>query len=157
VTLFPGEIVLVRLAADAAGRLTPVFVRADRPDADAPAREAAAVKQIAQAGDAALEGSVGFHTVGREVEPDLLRFTFKQMPGEDDMMLVVENGYGRRLDYRALMTTTNGRAHVTGVCEVPSGLLSFEHWPHAIVSIELTDFRLGPAEPESNPNEVPCD
>ncbi|MBC6982279.1 hypothetical protein [Caulobacter sp. 17J80-11] len=156
-SLFPGDIVLVRLEADAAGRLTPVFVRADKPDADAPTREADAAEQVAQAGDAALEGAVGFSTRGREVEPDLLRFSFKQMPGKDDMLLVVENGYGRRLDYRALMTTTEGRAHVTSVCEVPAGLLSFEHWPHAIVTLELTDFRLVPAEPGFHPNELPCD
>ena len=58
-------------------------------------------------------------------------------------MLVVENGQGRALAYRARMTL-NGRSRHTDVCVVLPLLPSYEHWPHLIERIELTDFRFIP-------------
>jgi len=58
-------------------------------------------------------------------------------------MLVVENGQGRALRYRARMTV-GGRTHATDVCVVLPHLPSYEHWPDPVQRLELSDFRFIP-------------
>ena len=55
-------------------------------------------------------------------------------------LLVVENGRDRALAYRARMTVDGTTRH-TDVCVVLPRLPSYEHWPHPIERIELTEFR----------------
>ena len=65
-------------------------------------------------------------------------------------LLVVENGQGRALSYRARMTV-RGQTRHTDVCVVLPRLPSYEHWPHAIERLELTDFRFIPWAPGRPP------
>jgi hypothetical protein len=58
-------------------------------------------------------------------------------------LLVVENGYDQALVYRARMSR-NGQTRSTDVCVVPPRLGSYEHWPHPIERLTLSDFRLVP-------------
>jgi len=58
-------------------------------------------------------------------------------------LLVIENGQGRALRYRAGMTV-NGQERHTDVCVVLPRLPSYEHWPHPIERLELSDFRFVP-------------
>jgi hypothetical protein len=55
-------------------------------------------------------------------------------------LLVVENGNGLALSYRARMTR-DGQTRPTDVCVVLPHLPSYEHWPHPIVRLDLSDFR----------------
>jgi hypothetical protein len=65
-------------------------------------------------------------------------------------LLVVENGLPRAIAYRARMTVS-GRTRSTDVCLVMPGLPSYEHWPHPIERIELSDFRYVPWQPGQRP------
>ncbi|MGQ0590723.1 MAG: hypothetical protein ACT4N8_14555 [Sphingosinicella sp.] len=65
-------------------------------------------------------------------------------------LLVVENGQGRAMAYRARMTV-NGQTRHTDVCVVLPGLPSYEHWPHLIERLELSDFRFIPWPPGRRP------
>jgi hypothetical protein len=58
-------------------------------------------------------------------------------------LLIVENGYGEALVYRARMTQS-GNTRPTDVCVVLPANRSYEHWPHPIDRIELSDFSLIP-------------
>jgi hypothetical protein len=58
-------------------------------------------------------------------------------------MLVVENGQGQALAYRARMTV-RGRSGATDVCIVLPHLPSYEHWAFPIDRLELTDFHFIP-------------
>ena len=51
-------------------------------------------------------------------------------------LLVVENGQGGALRYRARMTVRGETRH-TDVCVVLPHLPSYEHWPHLSIGIEL--------------------
>jgi hypothetical protein len=65
-------------------------------------------------------------------------------------LLVVENGRNRALAYRARMTV-NGQVRHTDVCVVLPRLPSYEHWPHRVERIELSDFRFVPWVPGRAP------
>jgi hypothetical protein len=82
---------------------------------------------------------------GRAGAPPLpinaVRFTFAQVPGSDDVVLTVENGYQRALTYRAI-ATVGGRRAPTDVCLVPPSRVMFEHWPYQIDSIELLELEI---------------
>lgn len=65
-------------------------------------------------------------------------------------LLVVENGQGRALRYRARMTVS-GRARHTDVCVVLPRLPSYEHWAHPIERLELTHFEFIAWPPGRNP------
>jgi hypothetical protein len=58
-------------------------------------------------------------------------------------LLIVENGYPQALLYRARMTQ-DGRTRPTDVCVVLPANRSYEHWPHPIERIQLTDLLLVP-------------
>jgi hypothetical protein len=85
-----------------------------------------------------------------EARPDPIpnnevRFRFLTI-ADRHALLVVENGQDRALAYRARMTV-RGETRPTDVCVVLPGLPSYEHWPHTIERIELSDFRFVPWPP----------
>lgn len=76
------------------------------------------------------------------VERDIVNLRFLGI-AESHALLIVENGYGQALRYRARMTT-RGNARPTDVCIVLPANRGYEHWPHPIERIELSDFQLLP-------------
>ena len=83
------------------------------------------------------------------IPPNEVRLRFHAIAGRH-AMLVVENGQGRALSYRARMTV-RGQTRHTDVCIVLPHLASYEHWPHPIERIELSDFRFVPWIPGRAP------
>ncbi|MEA3031032.1 MAG: hypothetical protein QOG13_2357 [Sphingomonadales bacterium] len=83
------------------------------------------------------------------IPPNEVRVRFMSIAGQHTL-LVVENGQGRALSYRARMTV-GGRTRSTDVCIVLPHLPSYEHWPHPIERLELTDFRFIPWVPGRAP------
>ncbi|WP_282009819.1 hypothetical protein [Brevundimonas aveniformis] len=74
---------------------------------------------------------------------DRVRLSMIQVPGGDETVLLVENGYGFRLDYAAHMQVPNqSGAPYTTTCEVMPGRMVMEHWPHPIMMINLSNFRV---------------
>lgn len=65
-------------------------------------------------------------------------------------MLVIENGEGQALTYRARMTV-KGETHSTDVCVVLPHAASREHWPYPIERLELSNFRFIPWAPGRAP------
>ena len=78
-----------------------------------------------------------------------VRLRFHSIAGRNTL-LVVENGLGRAIAYRAQITS-NGETKPTDVCLVMPGLPSYEHWPYPIQRIELTGFRYVPWRPGQAP------
>lgn len=70
--------------------------------------------------------------------------------GDQHAMLVVENGQGRGLRYRARMTV-RGETKPTDVCIVLPRRPSYEHWPYRIERIQLFDFEFIPWNPARLP------
>jgi len=83
------------------------------------------------------------------IPPNEVRLRLMSIAGRH-ALLVVENGQGRALAYRARMTV-GGQARHTDVCIVLPGLPSYEHWPHPIERIDLSDFRFIPWAPGRAP------
>jgi len=83
------------------------------------------------------------------VEPGVVKLRFMSIAGQH-MLLIVENGYGQALAYRARMTR-EGQTRPTDVCIVLPTNRSYEHWPLTIDRIELSAFALVPW----NENEAP--
>ena len=83
------------------------------------------------------------------IPPNEVRMRFMSIAGRH-ALLVVENGQRRALSYRARMTVA-GRTRSTDVCIVLPRLPSYEHWPHPIERLELTDFRFIPWAPRRAP------
>jgi hypothetical protein len=73
------------------------------------------------------------------IPPNEVRVRFLSIAGQHSL-LVVENGQGRALSYRARMTV-GGQARHTDVCIVLPRLPSYEHWAFPIQRLELSDFR----------------
>ena len=76
------------------------------------------------------------------VEPGVVHLRFLSIAGRH-ALLVVENGYDQALVYRARLTEQGETRH-TDVCVVVPRLRSYEHWPHTIDRLLLSDFRLVP-------------
>jgi hypothetical protein len=83
------------------------------------------------------------------IPPDEVRIRFLSISGQHTL-LVIENGQGRALAYRARMTV-NGQGRHTDVCIVLPRLQSYEHWPHPIERLELSAFRFIAWAPGRNP------
>ena len=73
------------------------------------------------------------------ISGDSVRVQMFSIAGQHGM-LVIENGQGRALVYRARITA-HGRTAPTDVCVVLPGRRSFEHWPYVIERLELSNFR----------------
>jgi hypothetical protein len=76
------------------------------------------------------------------IPADEVRLRFLSI-GDRHALLVVENGQGRGLRYRARMTTERG-TKPTDVCIVLPRRPSYEHWPFPIERLELYDFEFIP-------------
>lgn len=83
------------------------------------------------------------------IPPDEVRVRMLSIDGRHTL-LVVENGQGRALAYRAHMTVSGRRQH-TDVCVVLPHLPSYEHWSFPIERLELSDFRFIPWAPGRAP------
>ena len=83
------------------------------------------------------------------IPPDVVRVRALSIDGRHTL-LVIENGQGRALAYRARMTTGRG-THPTDVCIVLPRLPSYEHWAFPIERLELSDFRFIPWAPGRAP------
>jgi hypothetical protein len=83
------------------------------------------------------------------IPPNEVRVRALSIAGQHTL-LVVENGQGRALAYRARMTV-RGQAHPTDVCIVLPHLPSYEHWSFPIERLELSDFRFIPWTPGRAP------
>lgn len=77
---------------------------------------------------------------GMPVREGVVRLRFLSI-ADSHSLLIVENGYGRALTYRARMTR-NGQSHATDVCLVTPGNRGYEHWPHPIDRLQLNDLAL---------------
>ena len=121
VVLYPGESVTVDFAADGSMIDMPRFAR------------------LASAGDA-----VGMPSDARAS----VTLNFSQTDGKPDMLLVLKSSLGFAVKYDAYMyvPTPNGvESGYTSSCPLNAGLSATEHWPHAIMMIVLTNFRLATA------------
>jgi hypothetical protein len=87
------------------------------------------------------EGVTPDPIAGGQVRVSLFKLTRRD--GAVETLLVLENGYNQALRYRARMRS-DGRSRPTDVCTVLPRLRGYEHWPHAIERIELSEFELVP-------------
>ena len=85
------------------------------------------------------------------IAPNQIRLRFHAV-ADRHTVLVIENGYDRAIVYRARMRR-EGRDQATDVCLVMPGRRSFEHWPHMMDRLDLSDFRV---EEWQQGSAVPC-
>jgi len=84
-------------------------------------------------------GTIGDGGGPDPIPPNEVRVRFLSIAGQHSL-LVVENGQGRALAFRAAMTV-DGQIRHTDVCIVLPHLPSYEHWAFPIQRLDLTDFR----------------
>ncbi len=153
--LFPGDVATLQMRRQPDGSLVPVIVsvaRANLADTDKVVTaniETMAAQQPGPDNTYAMSVKIG----SLNTPPDTLRITFRQAPGKPDSLLILEDGYHGWLRYRAKMVLADGRQVPTDVCDVHAPAFGVEHWPYAIVLIELSDLRL--VEPELDANGQP--
>ena len=85
------------------------------------------------------------------VQPGRLRLRFMSIAGRHSI-LILENGYDRAIVFRARMTR-GGETRPTDVCLVTPMRFGFEHWPHPVDRIEISDVHFVPWQPG---DPVPC-
>lgn len=152
-TLYPGESAVVNI--DIPGK--PVVEAAAAGEVISDERAAAMARLLASGApsegadsDAERAGEPLQNQPGKR-----LRFTFRQAPDSEDMLLVVENQHATALSYDAGMLLLAGEElawSATSVCTVQPGIFSIEHWPHPIMAISVGGFELAPSASE----EVVC-
>lgn len=150
-TLFVGESVV--LDAETPKPTVVSFSRADAVLDDARVRTL--TQMVSGTGDELPREHTGEH-LALDGPPMRLRLSFRQASGTEDMLLTVENGYEGVLTYEAAMMIIGERGAQwvrTSVCTVPPGIYTLEHWPHAIVALSLSNFRIGP---KGEVGEVVC-
>jgi hypothetical protein len=141
----PGETFVLELRREGE-RLEPVMISAGRADRLEKGTGVEAAEQATLAlSDDTEQVSQAEHpleTIAVRVANDTIRVTFEQAAGKPDMILRVDNGYERTLDYRAVIIRAGGmqREH-TSVCLIQPGVIAFEAWPYPIASVELSGFR----------------
>lgn len=89
------------------------------------------------------------------IEPNaiIMRFVVVDGPeGKKESVLVIENGYGQGITYRARISVGE-KSGATDVCLVMPGKRGYELWPYAIDKIELAAFELVPWQ---NGDPIPC-
>ena len=74
------------------------------------------------------------------VAPNRISLRFHSIAGRHSL-LVLENGYDHAIVYRARMRTGDREA-ATDVCLVMPRNRGYEHWPHPIDRLDLSDFSL---------------
>jgi len=81
-----------------------------------------------------------------------LVFTLRQVPDIGDgtgMFLTVDSPFEEVVTYRlGMMLHDSDDFYATSVCPLHAGVQSIEHWPHPIVQIVATDFRVVPSASE---------
>jgi hypothetical protein len=85
------------------------------------------------------------------VQPNRLRLRFMSIAGQHSI-LILENGYDRGIIFRARMTR-GSETRPTDVCLVVPMRYGFEHWPHPLDRIEISDIHLVPWR---TGDPVPC-
>lgn len=83
----------------------------------------------------------------RDVPRGQVHIRFAQVPGTEQVVLLIENGYGQAFVYRATQHV-DGAASPTDVCSVRPNFRAFEHWPYVIQQIDLTAISLEPMGPD---------
>ena len=81
---------------------------------------------------------LGALLIAAPVAPNRITLRFHSIAGQHSM-LILENGYDRAIVYRARMTLGD-RTTPTDVCLVMPGRRGYEHWPHSIDRLDLSDF-----------------
>lgn len=151
-SLFVGESVVVIVGDE--GELTV--------ESHGPAAEIITEDKLMQA---AAEMNAAMAASGLDVAPSTIdpiasgrpqnrvRLSMMQLPGSEETVLLVENGYGRRFDYQAFMQVPGRRGpEYTTTCELVPDFMVLEHWPHAIAVITVTELT------EVTPSrEIVCD
>jgi hypothetical protein len=143
VTLSPGEAVTVRF--DDGGRAGPP----ERSTASWTPVDVFAAQHMSgqRPPEAPVSTATGMQT-SQDIEPPPIppsevRMRFFSIAGRH-ALLVVENGRDMALTYRARMTTSDGETKATDVCVVLPRYPSYEHWPHTVERLELSNFRFIP-------------
>lgn len=99
--------------------------------------------------NSAATSSDGSMPEPRPIVADTVRIRFLNLANQH-ALLVIENGYGEALRYRATIERENQIA-ATDVCVVLPNLRGNEHWPYRIDRLTLIDFRLIPWAPGRAP------
>jgi len=66
---------------------------------------------------------------------------FRQVEDKIDMMLSVNNPFDKSMKFHIDMIDFEGKPHQTSSCPVMAGKLLFEHWPHVIPEIIISNIR----------------
>jgi len=74
-------------------------------------------------------------------EDRTITFDFGQMEGEIGMMLSVQNPFNKPMKYHLDMIDFQGNSHQTSSCAVMASGGAFEHWPHAIPELIVSNIR----------------
>ena len=151
VALHPGEQVTLKVAAD--GQVTRLDGGAARPMTQRDLEALAAILTHYSQAMGPNAGAVVGKSPPPPLQPDVVRISFVAAPdpnGREGRMLVVENGYGAMLKYRAAIVRNN-LTQPTDVCTVLPHLADYEHWPYPIAEIDLSDLTLLPARPGQAP------
>jgi hypothetical protein len=89
------------------------------------------------------------HLVNLKAVPELkhpeqtFTFEFQQMDGKPDMTLVARNPMKQMLKYRlGMQTLDDDRLLKSSSCPVIPGGSGYEHWPHPIFQLLITDLHL---------------
>jgi hypothetical protein len=149
--IFLGETIVVRLVEGDGGAKIPVVVSSGRAK-DLPRGRGDEIAEWKFTGMQATlkDEKLGFltskDTPGSAVkaDKDTLRFTLYQPPQGSVVVLRIDNGYDAKLYYRADMSWGDGSDRPTSVCPV-RGVPNYETWSDPIVSMRVSDFRLGQA------------
>ena len=171
-TLFPGEIVLVRLGS--AGEPEMAVVDKDRTDASQLywteakfAEEAHHLFELMARDGRIRESAEGRPHISdlsivlpapkpgdppREPAPanDTIRITFKQLEGTTAMFLLVQDGYGRALSYHARGFYVDGRWLDFGSCLVSAHEGRGESYLFTVAEIELSDLKVTTEDPDAH-------
>lgn len=140
VRLHPGEQVSVKIAGDGqvavvgggAAQMTPFDMQA-----------LLTILRNYQAG-MGRDPALLYGQTPKTLAPDVVRISFVSAPGPDGKegrLLVLENGYGRALEYKAAIVRGT-LAQVTDVCPVLPKVPGYEHWPYPIAEIDLSAMSL---------------
>lgn len=78
---------------------------------------------------------------GLYAQPDHVKLSFAHFADRAGVILLVENGYRRRLAYKAVMHR-GARSAPTSVCSVAPGIVGVESWGDDLDAIELGSFTL---------------
>ena len=86
------------------------------------------------------DGLGNFKLVDKIVNPEkTIEFSFTQMDEKLDMMLSVKNPFSKDIKYHLDMIDFSGKPHKTSSCPVRANISVYEHWPHVIPELILTD------------------